>query len=102
MLISDFMDVFRKGKELSDAETWKNRTVAANSLVALLAALLGIAKAFGLPLEVDQQTIENLAAGVVAAVGVVNAVMHVITSARIGLPPVGDAGAASGGRGEGS
>jgi hypothetical protein len=92
MLITDIMTAFRQGKELANAETWKNRAVLLNALVAFFAAALGIAKGLGYAIDIDHDTLQNLAAGVVAAVGVFNSVMHVVTSQRVGLPPVGDNG----------
>jgi hypothetical protein len=81
-----FFELFKEGKEVADPATWKNRTIATNVVLALIGTVLGLAKAFGYPLSLDDDTIQNLAAGIVAAVGVVNAVMHVITSTKVGLP----------------
>lgn len=100
MLISDLFTAFQQGKELTNAATWKNRTVAVNTLVAFFAAVLAIAKALGYPIDIDHQTLENLATGIVAGVGVFNAIMHVVTSARIGLPTLGDAAGTAGPGGE--
>lgn len=92
MLITDIMTAFRQGKELANAQTWKNGTILLNSLVAFFAAALGIAKGLGYAIDIDHDTLQNLAAGVVAAVGVVNAIVHVVTDSRIGLPTVGGTG----------
>ncbi len=89
MLIGDFIQAFRKGKELSDATLWKNRTLVGNALVALFSALSGIAAALGYRLDLEPGTLEALGAGIAALVAVGNAIMHVVTSARVGLPPGG-------------
>ena len=81
-----FFELFKEGKEVADPTTWKKRTIATNVLLALIGTLLALAKAFGYPLSLDNDTIQNLAAGIVAIVAAVNAVMHVITSARVGMP----------------
>ena len=81
-----FFELFQEGKELVNATTWKNRTVAFNCSVAFLATLIGLSKTFGYDIAIDDATIQNLASGTVAIVGVINAVMHIITSKRVGVP----------------
>ena len=81
-----FVDLFKEGQELANASTWKNRTAVVNILVATFGTFLALAKGFGHPLEVDADTQQNLAAGVVAAVAVVNAIMHVVANKDVGMP----------------
>jgi len=85
-MIGDIFRVLRAGVELSNAEVWKKRQVLVNALAALLAALAGLASAFGHPLAIDQDGIGALAAGIAAAVGVFNGWATVATTQRIGLP----------------
>ena len=80
-----FFELFKEGKEVTNAATWKSRTIATNAVLALLGTALGLAKAFGFKLELDNDTLQGLAAGAVAVVTAINAVMHTITSARVGL-----------------
>jgi len=80
-----FFELFQEGKELANASTWKSRTVATNCVVAFLATVVGLSKTFGYDIALDDQTIQGLAVGAVAVVGSVNAVMHVITSKRVGV-----------------
>lgn len=94
--IPAFLEAFKEGKELANAATWQNRTVAANSCVALLGTGIVLAKAFGVQIQIDQETLANLGAGIVAFVAAVNAIMHTVTSSRVGLPPQGLGGADSG------
>jgi hypothetical protein len=90
-----FFVVFHQGKQLANSATWKNRTIATNTLIAVLGAAVAIAKGFGYDLHLDDQTLSALGAGVVAVVGVVNSVMHVATSDKVGLPPAAGAGPAT-------
>jgi hypothetical protein len=85
-MLSDFFSAFRKGQELVNTETWKNRTILLNALVAFIAALASIAKGFGYDVPVDSQA---LGSGVVAVVALVNGVMQIVTSKRVGLPVKG-------------
>jgi hypothetical protein len=82
-MLSDFFSALRKGQELINAETWKNRTILLNALVAFIAAIASIAKGFGYDIPVDS---EALGGGIVAVVAIVNALMQVVTSKRVGLP----------------
>ena len=86
MLITDLMQAFRKGQEVANPETWKNAQIAVNTVSALLAAVLAIAKGFGFDLAITEAQIDALAAGIVAAVGVFNAVATVVSSRKVGLP----------------
>jgi len=93
--VPQFFELFKEGKEVANSATWKNRTIATNAVLAIFGTALGLAKAFGYPLELDNGTVQNLAAGVVASVGIVNAVMHCITSAKVGLPANGGSSSSS-------
>jgi hypothetical protein len=84
--IPKFFELFKEGKEVANAETWKNRSIAINAILTFLGTALALAKTLGFPVELDHDTTQNLAAGIVAIVTAFNAVMHTITSARVGLP----------------
>lgn len=90
-----FFTLFKQGKQLANSATWKNRTIATNALVAVLGAAMAVAKGFGYDFHIDDQTLSALGGGIAAAVCVGNNVMHVITSAKVGLPPAVDAGPAT-------
>lgn len=90
MLIGDIIQAFRKGQEVANPETWKNAQVAVNALSALFAALFAVAHGFGLDVPITQMQVDALASGVVAAVSVFNAVATVVSTKKIGLPPVSE------------
>ncbi len=90
-----FFTLFHQGRELANSATWKNRTMATNALIAALGAALVVAKEFGYDIQIDQQTLTALAGGIPAAVCLFNTVMHVITSAKVGLPTNGGSGPAA-------
>lgn len=81
-----FFTLFKQGKALANSAAWKNRTIAANSLTAVLGAALVIGKGFGYDIHLDEQTVEALAGGIAAAVAAGNAIMHVVTSDKVGVP----------------
>jgi hypothetical protein len=80
-----FFTLFQKGKELADAAAWKNHQIKANSVVAVLSAGLVIAAGFGFTAHIDQETLNAAGAGIVAIVSVFNAILTVVTSARVGV-----------------
>jgi hypothetical protein len=84
-VIPQFLDLFKKGKEVANAEAWKAGTIAVNTIVAFLGAALTLAKNFGYNLGIDDATLQQFAVGIASLAGLFNAIMHVITSARVGL-----------------
>lgn len=82
--------VFHEGKELANAAVWKNRTNLANKLVILLGGLIAIAKVTGYEIEIDEQTLNQVAIGVAAGVAIINNVVHVVTSTKIGFKSATD------------
>lgn len=81
--LSALFALFRKGSEVSDVEKWKSRQITANMLVALLAALVGVAKAFGADLDIGNDDLAAIAGGVFA---IYNITLTAVTSKRAGLP----------------
>lgn len=87
MLLTDILQAFRLGKQVADPATWKKRALAINALSGLLAALAAVAKGFGYDLRLDQATLEAAAGGLVALLAIYNAVVTVVSSTKVGLPP---------------
>lgn len=85
MLATDIWSAFQKGKELANAATWKNRGIAGNVVFGFLSASLAVAAGFGYKIDVDPDTLQAFAGGIAAAVTVVNAVLHVVTSSKVGI-----------------
>ena len=89
-MISEFKaatDVFHEGKELANSVVWKNRQVAGNHVTLLLIAGVGVAKGFGYDINIDRDTLEIAGMGIGAVVVVINQVLNVITSTRVGINP---------------
>ena len=45
--ITKFFELFKEGKEIANAATWKSRTIATNAILALLGTVLVLAKSYG-------------------------------------------------------
>lgn len=80
-----FFELFKRGKELTNAAVWKNRQIAGNAIIGLLSAGLVIGGGFGVDINVDQQTINAAGAGIAAIVGIVNAIITAISSKKVGF-----------------
>lgn len=78
--LAAFWNLFRKGEELANAATWKNRQLIANVLVAVAA----VAQTFGLNVGLSDQD-AMLVGGAVLVL--VNCVLTVITSRKVGVLP---------------
>lgn len=85
-MIGNALTAMQQGRILANAATWKNRTIAVNALGALLAAVLGIARAFGVDLPLDPAQIDAIALVLVTAVGLFNGWSTAATSTTVGLP----------------
>lgn len=84
--LSALLDVFRTGKEVSNVEAWKRGTINVNLVTAVLAALLALAKAFGLSLDLTYEQLGFVATALVAVVALANSLLTAATSTRAGLP----------------
>jgi hypothetical protein len=85
-MIGNTITAMRKGRQLANVETWKNRTVAVNAVAALAGAVLGIAHAFGYSVPLDAEQIDALAVVLVTVVGLFNGWSTLATSAKVGVP----------------
>lgn len=84
-----FIDLFRKGSAVADPQVWKERSAATIALAGLIAALVQIAKMYGVELPLDHDAILALAGGLATVVGLF---CTYATSGKVGvLPPKPDA-----------
>lgn len=77
------LDLFRKGAIVTDPVLWKTRQVNANLLIPAIAALFATAKAFGYDVPISQEDIASLSIGLLA---VINGLLTVTTTTKLGLP----------------
>lgn len=85
--VAAIFKLFKAGEEVSNAAAWSNATAIANLLIALLA----VGAAWGFRVDLDSNTVQALAAGVVALLTAFNAVVHTVTDHRVGVPVHSDA-----------
>jgi uncharacterized membrane protein len=77
------MELFKAGKRVQDPAKWKARQIESSAIVAVLWAAVNTATAFGIEVPVNAEIIDGLA---VALLAVVNVVLTVTTTNKIGLP----------------
>lgn len=74
--------VFQAGKSVSDPTAWKGRQITVNMLVALIVAVAHLSKVLGYDLQLDTETINGIAVGVLA---IVNWLLTLSTSKKVGF-----------------
>lgn len=87
MIVTSFFQALRAGKELANAETWKDAQQLANSLTALLVAGAALAAVLGYPIPLTPEQITELVNGVLVVLGLFNWVATAVSSRRAGLLP---------------
>lgn len=87
MIVTSFFQALQAGKELANAETWKNAQQLANSLTALLVALVAIAAVFGYQIPLSPEQIGSLANGFLVVLGLFNWLATAVSSKRVGILP---------------
>lgn len=83
--LSALWALFRQGEQVADPALWKKRQIKATVLAGALLALTNVARAWGHELPIDPAAANDIAVGVIAAV---NVVLTVVTTTKIGLPPL--------------
>jgi len=88
--------VFRKGKQVANPEAWKTGQITGSVIAGLLAALVGLAKAFGYELPLSDADILSIGTSIVVIVGLfVNPAITIASSEKVGLPTAHPTGSES-------
>lgn len=96
MIVNDFFQALKAGKELSNAQTWKDAQQLANSLTAVLAAGVGIAAFTGHPIPLTPDQISSLVNGFLVVLGLFNWAATAVSTKRVGLLPARRDGVSAG------
>ena len=80
------LDLFRKGKEVSNPEAWKYGQITVGAISALLVSILGLAKLKGYDLGLTTDQINNIALIIVTINGLFHPIATVISTTKVGLP----------------
>ncbi|QIB67191.1 hypothetical protein [Kineobactrum salinum] len=75
--------LLKVGRVVIDPAKWKRRQISASILITAIWALADTARAFGYEIPVDGETVDALAVGLLA---VVNWVLTLTTTDKLGLP----------------
>lgn len=82
--IGAFINLFRKGSEVANAEAWKSRQITGTVVGSLILAIVNVSAVLGHPLPIDVESANLIGGGIVAAA---NVVLTATTSQRAGLLP---------------
>jgi hypothetical protein len=86
--IKSALQLMKAGKVVADPAKWKTRQITSSMLVTAIWALVNAGAAFGVEVPLDAETIDGLAVGILA---MVNVVLTVTTTDKIGLHGKSDA-----------
>lgn len=81
--VQTMLQLFKAGKRVSDPAKWKARQIEASVLVTAIWASINTASAFGFEIPISADTVD---AAAVAVLAIVNVVLTVTTTNKIGLP----------------
>ena len=79
--------VLKAGESLGNVGMWKARQITATAVAGFIWALAKLAEQFGIVVPVDNETVDQIAVGVLAAV---NLYLTLATSRTIGLDGVAE------------
>ena len=79
--------VFQRGKAVANPEVWKSYAMAAQMLVGLFTAVIGLLRANGYDLPITDETLQYLAGGIAGLWFGGFGVYRVITDTNRGLQP---------------
>lgn len=80
--------VFTKGQVVSDPVLWKKSQITVGMITGLLAAIVGLARAFGYVLPITDEQLVQIGGAVVAVWGMLNSGATLASTTSIGLPPL--------------
>lgn len=95
-IVSSIWAALRAGAKLANSVTWKNRQQTANSVVAVLAASVTVARVAGYEIPLTDADLVSLGGAVAVLLGLLNVGATAATSADVGLLPARRTGAADG------
>lgn len=79
--------LLQAGKMVNDPAKWKKRQISASAITVVLWSALEAAKVYGYDLAISEEVVDSVA---VAILGIVNFVLTVTTTEKIGLSPQRD------------
>ena len=79
--------VFQKGKAVANPDAWKSYGMAAQLLIGLFTAVVGLLRANGYDLPITDETLQYLAGGIAGLWFGGVGVLRVITDTNRGLQP---------------
>ena len=85
--MSTYLDMFKKGKKLANAETWKKRAVVQNLLVAFGGVILVALQWNGYTVAMDEANLEVLSTILITIIGLINCAVYTATSSKMCINP---------------
>ena len=83
MLLVDFLQAFKAGKELKDPATWKQAQRATNAIGSIIICGVAISKFCGYDIHISDAQAFAIAGGVATILGVFGDIMTVATTTKL-------------------
>lgn len=78
--LAAFWNALKAGEQLADSATWKNRQMATNAILTVMALITAF-----YPGAASHDDLEAVAGGIAAVAGIINAYLTTATTDKIGL-----------------
>jgi len=80
--IKSLLVLFKRGQVVADPKKWKTRQITSTVLIAFIWAAFDVLKAFGYDIAIDDETVNNIALGLIS---VTNLMLTVTTTDKVGV-----------------
>ena len=79
------LEALEAGKEIDNAEEWKSRAFAAQSVASIVGGAFAVAGICGYHIDATPEQLAAIGGGLVALVGGLSALFSVLTTKRLGI-----------------
>lgn len=99
MIVTNFFEALKPGKEIANAAAWKEAQLLLNKWGGLVTFALGLARMFGIDFGLTDDQLLGLLSGATVVYCVFNGSATVVSTAKVGVRRDADGGDNSGGAG---
>ncbi len=99
MIVTNFFEALKPGKEIANATAWKEAQLLLNKWGGLVTFVLALARMFGVDLHLTDDQLLGLLSGAAVIYCVFNGSATVVSTAKVGMHRASDGGDNTGGNG---
>jgi hypothetical protein len=83
--IDSAYQALQTGKQLANPHAWSNAATTKGLLASLITALVGLAHAYDIPIEVSGVDVQSMALGLSSLGMVISQLLHIVSNKNAGL-----------------